>query len=53
MSVYFPKAHGLFFMVEIVFLFRITSRNLAMEYRFMPREGSNTTDRFMLVETGI
>ena len=49
MSVYFPKAHGLFFMMEIVFLFRITSRNLAMEYHFIQREGSNNTDRFMLV----
>ena len=49
MSLYFPKAHGLFFMMEIVFLFRITSRNLAMEYHFIQREGSNNTDRFMLV----
>ena len=49
MSLYFPKANGLFFMMEIVFLFRITSRNLAMEYHFIQREGSNNTDRFMLV----
>ena len=51
MSVHFPKAHGLFFMMEIYFL--ITSRNLAMEYHFIQREGSNTVDRLMLEETGI
>ena len=33
--------------------FLITSRNLAMEYHFLQSEGSNTTDRFILVETGI
>ena len=48
MSLYFPKAHGLFFMMEIVFLFRITSRNLAMEYHFIQRKGSNNADRFLL-----
>ena len=32
--------------------FLITSRNLAMEYHFIQRKGSNTTDRFMLVDTG-
>ena len=51
MSVHFPKAHGLFFVMEIYFL--ITSRNLAMEYHFIQREGSSTTGRFMLEETGI
>ena len=48
MSVHFPKAHGLFFIY-----FLITSRNLAMKYHFIQREGRNTPDRFMLEETGI
>ena len=30
--------------------FPITSRNLAMEYHFIQREGSITIERFMLVE---
>ena len=34
--------------------FLITSGNLAMEYHFIQREGNKiTTDRFILVETGI
>ena len=33
--------------------FPITSRNLAMEYHFIQREGSITIDRFMLMETFI
>ena len=33
--------------------FLITSRNLAMEYHFIQREGSITIDRFMLMETFI
>ena len=50
---YFPKVHGLFLMMEIVFLFLsyLLARNLAMEYHFIQRERSNITDRFMLVET--
>ena len=53
MSVYPPKTHGPFFCDGGSISFLITSRNLAMEYHFIQREGSNTTDRFMLVETGI
>ena len=33
--------------------FPITSRNLAMEYHFIQREGSITIDRFMLMGTFI
>ena len=33
--------------------FPITSRNLAMEYHCIQREGSITVDRFMLMETFI
>ena len=50
MSVYPPKAHGLFF---VMFLFSITSCNLAMKYHFIQREGGITIDRFLLMETFI
>ena len=33
--------------------FPITSRNLAMEYHFIQKEGRITIDRFMLMETFI
>ena len=52
MSVYPQKGPWAFLYDGDNICFLITSRNLAMEYHFIQREGGSTTDRFMLVETG-
>ena len=49
MSVYLSKTHLAFLYNGDSTSFLITSHNLAMEYHFIQREGSDTTDRFMLV----
>ena len=51
MSVYPQKGPWAFVYDGDSICFLITSRNRAMEYHFIQREGGSSTDRSMLVET--